>query len=223
MKIKLFGICVSILILIGCDKKAPQNIDLTKFLPDKNSTSYYYRTTMVNEPQYPEFHQKDILTKEIIVSRKNNCVNKELYVLFDTKEVSEMTPDMKEHIKDNQMRSPDETLCADDEKLTSSGYVFYHNKGSWNNHARSIDTNGSIQKLYMGECSFVDFTKKIIFEKEREVIHTKCKYDGGDIKTEQENYIAEGLGVYKTIVKSDINFGNIKSHSVMTISLVKYE
>ena len=134
-----------------------------------------------------------------------------------------MPPDMREHIKDNRLKSDDETLCADNEKLISSGYIFYKKEGNWDIRVESTDVNGTIQEVMSGECHFVDLSKEMIFGKQREVIHTKCKHEGESIKTEQDEYIAEGLGVYKSVLTSDISFEDIESYSVMTTSLVKYE
>ncbi len=220
---KLFTILIVMFILVACTEKAPRNIDLTKFLPEENTTRYYYRTTVINQPQHTELPTKDILTETVIISRKDHCIDRELYVRFDKWEVKQMAPDMKKYIKDNRLKSEDETLCADDEKLTSSGYTFYQQEGSWNIRIESTDANGTIEDVMSGECHFVDLTKEMIFGKQREVLHTKCKYEGEDIKTEQDEYIVEGLGVYKSVLTSEMNFEDIKYHSVMTTLLVKYE
>lgn len=223
MKTKLFSILCVTAIIIGCNEKAPRNIDLTKFLPEENTTRYHYKTTMLNEPSYPEFVTKDMLTESVIVSRKNRCVNLELYVHFNKWEVEQMALDMKDHIKDNRLKIEDETLCADDEKLTNSGYTFYQKDGNWDIHVESTDVKGNIIDVMSGECHFVGLTKEMIFGKQREIIHTKCTYECDDTETEADEYIAEGLGVYKTILKSDVSFEDVEHHSVMTTMLVKYE
>jgi len=209
--------------IAGCNKKAPQNIDLTKFLPEENATNFHYRTTMVNEPNHPEYATKDIFTENVIVSRKDNCIDMEMYTQFNKWEIEQMPPDMKKHIKDNRLKSDNEILCADDEKLTSSGYAFYKRNGDWGNRAESTDVNGTVLDVMSGECKFVDFSKKEIFGKLREVIHTRCMYAGENVKTKMDDFIVEGLGIYKSILKSDIKFDDIENHSVMTVILEKYE
>lgn len=209
--------------MIGCNEKVPQDIDLTKFLPEENTTRYHYRTTIVNEPSYPDFVTKDMLTKSVIISRKDHCVNLELYVVFDKWEVEKMPPDMREDIKENQFKSEDEILCAYDKKLTNSGYTFYHTEGSWNIHIESTDAKGTVKDGILGECNFINFSTEMIFGKQREIIHTKCLHTGDDIETEIDQFIVEGLGVYKSVLKSNIILGDSKHHSVMTKLLEKHE
>lgn len=223
MKIELSSILFIVLLLSGCNEKAPRNIDLTKFLPEENTTRYYYRATVINQPNYSEFPTKDLLMEGVIISRKNYCIDRELYVRFDKWEVEQMPLDMREHIKDNKLKSEDETLCADDEKLTSSGYIFYKKEGNWDIRVESTDVNGTIKDGMLGECHFVDLTKEMIFGKQREVIHTKCMHESHDTHIEQDEVIVEGLGVYKSVIKSDISLDDIKHHSVMTTILEKYE
>ncbi len=45
----------------------------------------------------------------------------------------------------------------------------------------------------------------------------------GTIKIEMDEFIIEGLGVYKSVLKSDISLDDIKNHSVMTTILENYE
>lgn len=220
---KLVSILAIVLMIAGCNKKAPQNIDLTKFLPEENATKFYYRTAMVNEPNHPECATKDIFTESVIVSRKDNCIEMEMYTCFNKWEIEQMPLDMKKHIKDNRLKSENETLCADDEKLTSSGYTFYKKDGDWDIRVESTDANGTVMDVMSGACHFVTLTKEIIFGKQREVIHTNCTYSGNNIETETDEFIAEGLGVYKSVLKSDIKFDDIENHSVMTMLLEKYE
>ena len=223
MKMKVVSILAIVLMIAGCNEKAPQNIDLTKFLPEENATKFYYRTTMVNEPNHSEFVEKDLLTENVVVSRKDNCVYLERYARFDKWEVEQMALNMKKHIKDNRLKSDNEILCVDDEKLTSSGYAFYKKNGDWGNRAESTDVNGTVLDVMSGECKFIDFSKKEIFGKLREVIHTRCMYAGENVKTKMDDFIVEGLGIYKSILKSDIKFDDIENHSVMTVILEKYE
>jgi len=220
---KVVSLLAIVLMIAGCNEKVPQNIDLTKFLPEGNATNFHYRTTMVNEPSHSEFVEKDLLTENIVVSRKDNCIDMEMYTHFNKWEIEQMPPDMKKHIKDNRLKSENETLCADDEKLTSSGYVFYKKDGDWGNRAESTDVNGTVLDVMSGECYFVALTKEIIFGKQREVIHTNCTYSGNNIETETDGFIAEGLGVYKSVLKSDIKFDDIENHSVMTMILEQYK
>lgn len=221
MKTKLFSILCVAAIIIGCNEKVPRNIDLTKFLPEENTTRYYYRTTMVDEPNYPGLVTKDMLTEKVIVSRKDHCIKSDSYVRFNKWEVERMDPNMKKHIKRNRLKGENETLCADDEKLTSSGYTFYQKDGNWDMSVESTDAKGNIEDVMSGECHFVGLTKEMIFGKQREIIHTKCKSE--DIEAEQDEYIAEGLGVYKTILKTDTSFEDVEHHSVMTTLLETYE
>lgn len=223
MKIKLFNILFAVFMLVGCNKKAPKDLELTKFLPEVNTTKFHYITTMINEPSHPEFNQKDILTEKVIVARKDNCVEMELYTHFPKEEIEQMPKEMKKHIKDNRLKSENETLCADDEKLTSSGYTFYDKDGDWDIRVESTDENGTVLDVMSGACHFVALTKEIIFGKQREIIHTNCTYSGNNIETETDEFIAEGFGVYKSVLKSDIKFDDIENHSVMTMILEKYE
>jgi len=220
---KLFTILVFLLILEGCNQKAPKNIELAKFLPEVNTTKFHYITTMINEPSHPEFDQKDILTEKVIVSRKDNCVEMELYTHFSKEEIEQMPKEMKKHIKDNRLQSDNEILCADNNQLTSSGYTLYDKDGDWDIRVESTDVNGTVMDVMSGACHFVVLTKEIIFGKQREVIHTRCMYAGENVKTKMDDFIVEGLGVYKSIMKSDIKFDDIENHSVMTTLLVKYE
>ena len=68
MKMKLYTIVVLPFILAGCNEKIPKNMDLTKFLSEKNTTRYYYKTTVTNQPQYSEFPMRDLLTETVIIS-----------------------------------------------------------------------------------------------------------------------------------------------------------
>jgi len=195
MKLKIFLFILYSFFLIGCDKKTPPQINMTKFLPMGNITKYTYKST----EKGPYSDGTDILIQEkVITNREKNCVKIENYTLS----------------KKKRLKSLSETFCTDKNKIEiSQSLSIQQEKHTW-----------KIQMLrFTKNCEFASLTKENIFNKERDVIHLECKYTllAGRIDMLAKWFIAEDIGLYKLIQISD--WKDPKSMSVDTMELIKYE
>jgi len=195
MKYQIYLVTSFLFFLLGCDKKIPPQIDMTKFLPMDNATKYTYKS----EEKGPYSDADNTLIQEkIITDREKNCVKIENYTITKS---------------NNKLKSLNETFCTYKNKIEiSQSLSIQEEKNAW-----------KIQMLrFTNNCEFKSFTKEKIFNKKRDVIHIECKYIlAGRIDMLAKWYIAEDIGLYKLIQISD--WKDPKNMSVDTMALIKYE
>jgi len=191
-----------VFILLACSSEVKKDIDLQKFLPfESNATKYTF--TVIGTEQENTF-----FTEYILSSKNNNCVMMHSYVWTE-----------KNGKKSVKKRTKDILFCIkNDEIIGDNYYIYYKNSKKWYIDISSI---GVTKKIIKAKCNLLSFDKKNIFSKDREILHTQCKYKIKDILISNDYFIAEGLGLYKITSKSSLEQFRNSKVSVMEIINIK--
>ena len=182
--------------LIGCSNPE-DDIKTSDYLPSADvNTSYIYDI----EPRENGIKSGGFQLETIIRKIDGNCFYIDEYMILGEDQLKGIPEEIKVKIKNNKTLSDRKELCSDNNKIYGkNNNILYQKNKDWK---KRIDIGN---EFTMATCKFISIKSKNIFNKERKVIHTKCYYKINDNefnKGSMENFLAEGIGVYKTIFSS---------------------